>query len=192
MKRRQIPEILAHVAHDDGLAGLQSRTAQSLTNRKTWIRCRFLAALGHNHERVLDNLVNANPARIAGGANHLHELLHSFARAPAGQRKSPDLLQLFARGFLHSRENTLAHKKPSASTISSFSSRVCLLDDDVGKTGIGADRWCIEQFATVDGVRILAKDFAMCCSRGRCPRPAAVNARGSSNSEQNRNVLITV
>ena len=165
MKRRQIPEILAHVAHDDGLAGLQSRAAQSLTNRKTWIRRRVGAALGHNHKLVLDNLVNANPAIIACGANHLHELIHPFSGAPASQRKPPDLLQLFARSFLHSRESTLAQIKLSASTNSIFW-RQRLLDDDVGKTGIGADRWCIEQFATVDGVRILAKDFAMCCSRG--------------------------
>src|SRR4029434_11026166 len=133
---RQIPKILAYVAHDDGLAGLQGRTAQSLTNRETWIRRRFLAALGHNHELVLNDLVNADPAIIARGANHLHELFHSFSRAPAGQRKPPDLLKLLARGFFHSRGSNLAHKKPSASGISTFC-RESLLKDDVGKTGIG-------------------------------------------------------
>jgi hypothetical protein len=46
MKRRQIPKILAYVAHDERLAGLQGRTAQSLSNRETWIRRRFIAALG--------------------------------------------------------------------------------------------------------------------------------------------------
>src|SRR5438045_9342882 len=84
MKRRQIPEILAHVAHDDGLAGLESRTAQSLTNRNTCIRCRVLAALGHNYELVLDDFVGADPAIIACGANPPHRSLQSLAHAPAG------------------------------------------------------------------------------------------------------------
>ena len=150
-----------------GLAGLQGRTAQSLANWKTWIRRRFLAALGHNHELVLNDLVNADPAIIARGANHLHELLHSLSRAPASQRKPPDLLKLLARGFFHSRGSNLAHKKPSASTISTFCGRVRLLDNDVNNTWIGADGWSVKQIATIDGVRILAKDLAMCCSRGR-------------------------
>src|SRR5438552_12862952 len=111
MKRRQIPEILAHIAYDDGLAGIQRRPAQPLTNRETWIRRRVAAGLGHNHKLVLDNLVNADPAIIPRGANHLHELLHSFAGAPASQRKPPDLLQLFARNFLHLRESNLAQKE---------------------------------------------------------------------------------
>src|SRR5215472_14509103 len=50
MKRGQIPKILTYVAHNDGLAGLQGGTAQSLTNRETWIRRWFIAALGQNHE----------------------------------------------------------------------------------------------------------------------------------------------
>jgi len=83
MKSRKVPKILAYVAYDDGLARLQGRTAQSLTSRKTWIRRRFLAAFGHYHELVLDDLVNANPTIIARGTNHLDELLHSLSRAPA-------------------------------------------------------------------------------------------------------------
>jgi len=166
MKRRQVPEILAHVAYDDRLARLQGRSAQSLASWKTWIRRWFLAAFGHNYELVLNDLVNADPAIIARGANHLHELLHSFAGAPAGQRERADLLKLLTRGFLHSRESNLAQKKPSASRISTFC-RESLLDDDIGKTGIGPDGWSIKQIAPFDGVRILAKDFAMCCSRGR-------------------------
>jgi hypothetical protein len=134
MKRRQISEILAHVAYDNGLARLQGRTAQSLASWKTWIRRRFLAAFGHNHELVLYDLVNAHPAIIARGANHLHELLHSLSRAPSGQGKRPNFLEFFARGFLHSRENNLAHKKPSASTISTFCGRMRLLNNDVSNT----------------------------------------------------------
>src|SRR4029079_12974209 len=83
MKRRQVPEILAHVAYDDRLARLQGRSAQSLASWKTWIRRWFLSALRHNHEFVLDDLVNANPPIIARGTNHLDELLHSLSRAPA-------------------------------------------------------------------------------------------------------------
>jgi hypothetical protein len=94
-------------------------------------------------------------------------LLHSLSRAPAGQRKPPDLLKLLARDFFHSRKNNVAHKKPSASTISTFCGRVRLLDNDVNNAWIGSDRWSVKQIATIDGVRILAKDFAMCCSRGR-------------------------
>src|SRR4051794_28614642 len=104
MKRRQIPKILAHVANDDSSARLQGRTAQSLAGWKTWICGRFVAAFGHYHELVLNDLVNANPAIIARRANHLHELLHSLSRASARQSKRPDLLKILARDFLHSRE----------------------------------------------------------------------------------------
>jgi hypothetical protein len=38
-------------------------------------------------------------------------LLHSFPRAAASQRKSPDFLQLLASGFLHSRDSNLAQKE---------------------------------------------------------------------------------
>jgi len=38
-------------------------------------------------------------------------LLHSFSRAAPGQRKPPDLLQLLASGFLHSRDSNLAQKE---------------------------------------------------------------------------------
>src|SRR5262249_40432831 len=38
MKRRQIPDILAYVANDDGLAGIQCSAAQSLTEWEPWIR----------------------------------------------------------------------------------------------------------------------------------------------------------
>src|SRR6476469_6284717 len=74
MKRRQVPEILAHVAHDDGLAGFQGRTAQSLASWKTWIRRRFLAAFSHYHKLVLNDLVNTHASIIACCANHFHEL----------------------------------------------------------------------------------------------------------------------
>src|SRR5262249_23675264 len=107
-------------------------------NREPWIRRRLLAGLGHDHELVLNDLVNADPAIIPRGANHLHELLHPFPCAPAGQRKTADLLKLFARGFFHSRERNLAHKKPSASRISTFC-RESLLKNNIGKPGIGAD-----------------------------------------------------
>src|SRR5262249_40434872 len=102
MKRRQIPKILAYVAYDNGLAGLQGRTAQSLTNRETWIRCRFIAALGQNHELVFDDLVNADPTVIPRYANHLHQLLHSFAGASTGQRERANFLKLLAGSFFHS------------------------------------------------------------------------------------------
>jgi hypothetical protein len=41
------------------------------------------------------------------------------------------------------RDSNLAQKKPSASRISTFYSQG-LVDDDVGKTGIGADGWSVE------------------------------------------------
>jgi hypothetical protein len=86
-------------------------------------------------------------------------LLHSFSGAPAGQRKTADLLKLLTRGFLHSRESNLAQNKPSARKISTFCSRVGLLDNDVGKTGISADGRGVKQIATVDPVRIRTKDL---------------------------------
>jgi hypothetical protein len=70
-------------------------------------------------------------------------LRHSLSGTPSSQRKRPDLLQLFASGFLHSRESNLAQNKPSASTISTFCVQG-LLEDDIGKTGLRADRWRIE------------------------------------------------
>ena len=145
MKRRQISQILAHVAYDDRLTGLQGRTAQSLTGWKTWISGRFVAAFGHYHELVLNDLVNANPAIIARGANHLDELLHSLSRASARQGKRPDLLKILARDFLHSRESNLVHNKPSASRISTFCGGVRLLDNDVDNTRIGADGWSVKE-----------------------------------------------
>src|SRR2546430_4241460 len=108
------------IPDDDRLARIQRRTAYPLTNRETWIRRRLASGFRHNHELVLDDFVNADPPITARGANHLHELVHSFSGAAARQRKCADLLQLLARGFLHSRENNLAQKKPSASTIFNF------------------------------------------------------------------------
>ena len=139
MEGRQMAKIPAHVADDDGFARIQCRTAQSLSDRKTRISCGLVAGFGHYHEFFLNDLVNADPAVIARGADHLHELLHSFSCAPAGQRKGTDLLKLLTRGFLHSRENNVAHKKTNASRISTFCSPVRLLDDQVGKTGVRAD-----------------------------------------------------
>jgi hypothetical protein len=143
MKRRQIPHILTHVANDDGFARIQRSATQPLGDWETCI-CRWLiAGFCQNHEFILDDLVNCDPAIIPRGANHLYELLHSFASAPAGQRERADLLKLLTRGFLHSRESNLAQKKPSASRISTFC-RESLLDDDIGKTGIGPDGWSVE------------------------------------------------
>src|SRR5205807_311641 len=79
------------------------------------------------------------PVVVALLPNHLYELLHSLLRAPAGQSEPANLLKLLARGFLHSRENNVAHKKTNASRISTFCSPVRLLDDQVGKTGVRAD-----------------------------------------------------
>src|SRR4029077_15050324 len=110
-----------------------------------WIRRRLIAGFGHYHEFILDDLVNAGPAIIPRGPDHLHELLHSFSGAAAGERETADLLKVLARGFFHSRKGNLAHKKPSASTNSTFCGRVRLLDDYVRKTGIRADRRRIEQ-----------------------------------------------
>jgi hypothetical protein len=38
-------------------------------------------------------------------------LFHSFSGAAASQRKCPDLLQLLASSFLHSRDSNLAQKE---------------------------------------------------------------------------------
>ncbi len=111
VKRRQIPHIFVHVAYDDRLARLQRSAAQSLFNRETRVRRRLVAGVGKNHKFVFDDFVNCYPTVIARRANHFHQLLHSFSRAAASQRKSPDLLQLLASGFLHSRDSNLAQKE---------------------------------------------------------------------------------
>ena len=104
---------------------------------------RLIAGFCQNHEFILDDLVNRDPAIVSRGANHLHELLHSLAGAPACQRERADLLKILTGGFFHSRETNVAQKKPSASRISTFC-RGGLVDDDVGKTGISPDGWSVE------------------------------------------------
>src|SRR5207245_8116215 len=111
------------------------------------------------------NVVNGDPPRTARSANYHYQLLHTFPGSHPGQRKSPDLLHLFTRHLLHSRDSNLAKKKTSASTISTFCVQR-LLEDDIGKTGIGTDGWRMEERATVDGVGILANDFVACCMLG--------------------------
>src|SRR5439155_23579582 len=146
-----------------------------LSNRKTRIRRGLVTGFGHDYEFVLDDLVNGDPAIITRRADHFHELLHSFFGAAAGQSEPANVLKLLTRGFLHSRESNLAQNKPSASRILTFCSQG-LLEDDVGKTGIGADGRRVEQRAPIDAVRILAKDFATCCS----------------DPQQSRNVFVAV
>src|SRR5437868_4151682 len=159
MKCRQIPRILVHVAHNDRLAGFQRRAAEPLCNWKSRVGWRLVASFRLNHELVFNDLVNGDPPITARGANHLHQLPHSFPGTPTGQRKSPDLLQLFASGFLQSQEGNVAQNKPSASTISTFGAQG-LLEDDIGKPGIGADGRRIEQQASVDLVGIAPENLA--------------------------------
>src|ERR1700757_1427613 len=120
MKRGQISGIFMHIPDDDRLARIQRRAAKPLTNRETWIRRRLGTGFCENDKLVLDDLVNADPSIIPRGANHFYKLAHSLSGAPSGQCERPDLLQLFARGLLHSREGNLAQKKPRASTIFNF------------------------------------------------------------------------
>jgi len=120
VKRRQISRIFVHIPDNDGLARIQRRAAQPLGDGKARISWRFVPRFRDNDELVFHDLINADPPITAGGANHFHDLPHSFSRAPASQRKRADFLQLLASGFLHSRESNLAQNKPSASTISTF------------------------------------------------------------------------
>jgi hypothetical protein len=55
-------------------------------------------------------------------------------------------------------EAILRKKKPSASAILTFCN-ACLVNDDIGETGIGADRWRIKQEAIVNGVRIAPENL---------------------------------
>jgi hypothetical protein len=109
-----------HVADDDRIPGFQRRPAQALGDWKPRIRRRFVTRSSKNHEILFHDLVNADPAIIACRANHLCELPHPLWRAAAGERKCPDLLQLLAGRFFHSRESNLVQKKTSASNISTF------------------------------------------------------------------------
>jgi hypothetical protein len=59
----------------------------------------------------------------------------------------------------------LRKNKPSASTISTLRIQ-CLLNDDFGKTGIGANGWSIKQQTAVYGVRIAPEDLATPCRSG--------------------------
>src|SRR5205807_7393834 len=109
-----------HVTHDDGFARIQRRAAQPLSDRETWIRRWLAAGFGENHEFVFDDLVNGEPPITTRVANHLYELFHSFSGAAPGQRKRPDLLQLFASGFLHSRGGNLAQKETKREHVFNF------------------------------------------------------------------------
>src|SRR6266849_3229880 len=109
-----------HVTHDERFARVQRRSAQALRDWKARIRRRLVTSASEDHELLVHDLVNGDPAIIARRANHFHDLLHPFWRAPAGKRESPDLLQLLAGRFLHSRESNLVQKKTSASGISAF------------------------------------------------------------------------
>jgi len=75
-------------------------------------------------------------------------LRHSFPGAPASERKRAELLQLFASGFLHSRESNVAQKKPSASTISNF------LRSKFPKHG-SEGAWEISRVVQTTGARIM-------------------------------------
>src|SRR2546430_16769004 len=146
-----------HVTRDDWVAGVQRRATQALHDWKTLVGRRLVTSASENHELLVHDLVNGDPAIIARRANHLHELLHPLWRAPAGERECPDLLQLLAGRFFHSRESNLVQKKTSASEISSFCDLIhpavagpvgvkfgCLFDDNVGEARICADGRRIE------------------------------------------------
>src|SRR5204863_8287205 len=102
-------------------ARIQRRAAKSLSNRKARVCRRLIACACENHEFIFDDFVNRQPSIVTRRANHFHQLPHSFSGAAASQRKCPDLLQLLASGFLHSRESNVVQNKPSASEISTFS-----------------------------------------------------------------------
>src|SRR5262249_44115821 len=70
--------------------------------------------------------------------------------------------------------------------------RESLLNDDVGKTRVRADGWSVVQFTTIDGIWILAKNFAVCRSWWRWPLVVDFAALGYNDSEQLRNILIAV
>src|SRR6185437_9505209 len=55
----QIAPVLVDIPHNDGLAGLQRGAAESLCSWETCICRRLATRFCHNHELVLDNLVNA-------------------------------------------------------------------------------------------------------------------------------------
>ena len=73
-----------------------------------------------------------------------------------------------------------------------------LLDDDIGKTGIGADRWRVEQRATVDAVRIVPENLAArrvrsgCLPRRRLPGRSKVGRSPTRDADQLRYVLVAM
>src|SRR4029453_10877083 len=66
------------------------------------------------------------------------------------------------------RSGVFSHSEPDLDS----SRFLGLLDDDIGKTGIGADRWRVKQKATVDAVRIVPENLAACCVRSVCRSPS--------------------
>src|SRR5439155_1575857 len=116
VKRGQIARIAMHVAHDDRVARLQRSAAYPLRDGKPRVGRRLAAGFGKDHKFIFDNLVNSEPAIIARGANHLHELPHAFSGAATRERERANLLKLFARCLLHSREGNLVQKKNGPTT----------------------------------------------------------------------------
>ncbi len=75
---------------------------------------------------------------------------------------------------------------------STFCGHERLLDDDIGKTGIGADGRRVEQRATVNPVRIVAKDFASAVAGGQADPGSAAGRPRLQRSPAIRNVFVTV
>jgi hypothetical protein len=101
VKRRQIPRVFAHIAHDDRFARFQNRAAKSLRDRESRIGRRFVPGVGHDGKFLFRNFVNADPPVVAGRTDHLRHLLDAALRTTARQNERPDRLQVFARGRLH-------------------------------------------------------------------------------------------
>src|SRR6478672_6639136 len=152
--------ILANVADNNRLPGFQRRAAQTLGNWKSRIRWWFMVARSDEYEFLLDDLVDPNPPIAPCRADNLRNLLHPLG-ASARQDKRPDLLQLLTRLGLHSGYLISLGNLRERGQIQIFLIKLSgLIDNNVDKACIGANRAGVKERATIDMVRIPRKDCA--------------------------------
>src|SRR2546422_403245 len=101
MKGGQIARVFPYVPDHDRLPRFKRRPAQPLRDRKPRVSRWLIAGAGQDDEFLFIYFVNADPAIIAGRANHLRDLLHSFRRTTSRQNKSSYLLQALTGLGLH-------------------------------------------------------------------------------------------
>ena len=81
--------VLAHVADDQGLARFRHHPAESLRRRESRVSRRLVARSCNDHEISPHDFINANPAIIAFGPDHLCGALQAWRGFSARPKDKP-------------------------------------------------------------------------------------------------------